>query len=129
MEAARIKFTAATVREVAERVKRITGGAFEMASVGSDLGNGTRYSDGIMMQTWFGPTGARQACAYYTAGAMAWLRETGTEPEGDDGEFLLAVQVAYSRGPGATKADRKTFDAWEARGAERARFKVAELNA
>jgi hypothetical protein len=121
MEAARIKFTPALVREVGERVKRITDGKFALETTGSDQGNGTRYFDAHLMQVWYGPTGARQACAYYSAAAMAWMRENEITPDGDDGEFLLAVQVAYTRGPGATKADRKTFDNWEARGAERAR--------
>ncbi|AXH66470.1 hypothetical protein SEA_SATIS_321 [Streptomyces phage Satis] len=125
MEAERIKFTPTLVREVGERVKRITDGAFELGGTGSDIGNGTRYIDGHQMQVWYGPTGARQACAYYTAGAMAWAREKGVELTGDDGEFLLAVQVAYTRGTGATRADRATFEEWETRGAERARSKVA----
>lgn len=125
MEAERIKFTPALVREVGERVKRITDGNFALETTGSDQGNGTRYFDAHDMRVWYGPTGARQACAYYTAGAMAWAREKGVELTGDDGEFLLAVQVAYTRGTGATRADRVTFQDWETRGAERARGLVA----
>jgi hypothetical protein len=125
MDATRIKFTAATVREVAERVKRITDGAFALGTVGKHAEGGTSYTDAHRDTAWYGPLGARQACAYYTAAAMAWLRETEADP-GDDGEFFLAVQVAYGRHSGANQVERQSFDAWEAEGAERARRLTAQ---
>lgn len=120
MDAERIKFTTATVKEVAERAKRITDGAFTLGVYGSHPEHGTSYSDAHKQITWYGPKGARQACAYYSAGAMAWLHLNQMEPDGDDGEFFLAVQVAYGRYGDFTRADREEFDRWETRGSERA---------
>lgn len=119
MEAARIKFTAAFVREVSARVERITDGMFKLGPVGSHPEHGTSYADARDQLTWYGAQGARQACAFYTSAAMAYLRLMQIAPAGDDGDFLLAVQVAYSR-YGATAAERKDYDRWELRGAERA---------
>lgn len=119
MEAARIKFTSAFVEEVAARVNKITDGMFKMGPVGSHPEHGTSYADARDDTVWYGPEGARQACAYYTAAAMRYLYATQTPPQGDDGDFLLAVQVAYSR-YGATARQRVDYDQWEARGANRA---------
>jgi hypothetical protein len=119
-----IKFTAALVREVAARVAEITGGTFALGSTGSDLGNGKRYTDGHQMLTWYGPTGARQACAYYTAAAMRWARLTESQLAESDTDLFLAVQTAYRRGGNSTRADRKSFDDWESRGAERAQLTI-----
>lgn len=120
MDAERIKFTPAMVEEVAKRAKRITDGAFAMGVHGSHPEHGTSYSDAHKQLTWYGPKGARQACAYYSAGAMAWMRLNGVEPDGDDGDFFLAIQVAYGRHGDFTRADREEFDCWERRGSERA---------
>lgn len=121
---AEIKFTSALVKEVAARVKEITEGAFALETTGSDQGGGTRYFDAHQMTVWYGPTGARQACAYYTAAAMRWARLTGQELTEQDADLLLRVQVAYSRGGGTTRADRASFDDWENRGAERAQLTI-----
>jgi hypothetical protein len=121
MEAARIKFTPALVREVGERVKRITDGVIALGVTGTHPEHGSSYSDGTEQLTWYGPKGAREACAYYTAAGIAWLHETGVVPEGDDGDFLLAVQVAYGHRFGATRSDVESFERWETRGMERAR--------
>jgi len=118
VEAGRIKFTSAFVQEVGERVKRLTDGTFALGTTGTHPEHGTSYTDSREDIAWYGPQGARQACAYYTAAAMAWLRERGIQPETADGEFLLAVQVAYSR-YGGTAQDRESYDQWEARGSER----------
>lgn len=123
MEAERIKFTAAFVREVGARVERITGEVFSLGPIGTHPEHGTSYTDGRDQIVWYGPQGARQACAYYTAAAMAWIYEHKIEA-GDDGEFLLAVQVAYSR-YGATAQDRESYDQWETRGADHARELIA----
>lgn len=118
-----IKFTAATVREVAARVKKITDGYFALETTGSDLGNGTRYFDAHQMQVWFGPEGARQACAYYIGGALETVRLThaagGDELSVDDESYLHQVQAAYMEGPHRRKEDLMH---WEERGAERARL-------
>lgn len=119
VEAARMKFTAAFVEEVAARVEKITGGMFKLGPVGSHPEHGTSYADARDDRVWYGPQGARQACAFYTAAAMRYLYLKGIEPDGDDGEFLLAVQVAYSR-YGATARERVDYDQWETRGADRA---------
>lgn len=121
---AEIKFTSALVREVAARVKEVTGGVFDLGAVGSDLGQGVRYIDAFETLVWHGPTGARQACAYYTAAAMRWARLTGQELTESDADLFLSVQAAYSRGGNSTRADRKSFDDWEARGAERAQLTI-----
>lgn len=113
-----MKFTAAFVEEVAARVEKITDGMFKLGPVGSHPEHGTSYADARDDTVWYGPQGARQACAFYTAAAMRYLYVTGAE-SGDDGEFLLAVQVAYSR-YGATARERVNYDEWEARGANRA---------
>lgn len=119
MEAARIKFTSAFVEEVAARVNKITDGMFKLGPVGVHPEHGTSYADSRDSTVWYGPEGARQACAYYTAAAARYLYATQTPPQGDDGEFLLAVQAAYSR-YGATARQRITYDEWEARGENRA---------
>lgn len=119
-----IKFTAALVREVAARVAEITDGAFALESVGSDQGRGARYIDGHQALTWYGPTGARQACAYYTAAAMRWARLTESQLAESDADLFLAVQAAYRRGGNSTRADRKSFDDWESQGAERAQLTI-----
>jgi hypothetical protein len=117
MESARIKFTSAFVQEVAARVERITVGMFKLGPVGSHPEHGTSYADSRDDTVWYGPQGARQACAFYTAAAMGYLYRNQIEP-GDDGEFLLAVQVAYSRN-GATTRERADYGRWEMRGANR----------
>lgn len=119
MEAARIKFTAAFVREVAARVERITDGMFRLGPVGSHPEHGTSYADARDQLTWYGAQGARQACAFYTSAAMRYVNLMGVTPAGDDGDFLLAVQVAYVRN-GATAAEREDYGRWEIKGAERA---------
>ncbi len=121
MDAARIKFTSAFVQEVGARVREMTAGAFELGPIGSHPEHGTSYADSKEQLTWYGPDGARQACAYYTAAAMAWLRESGIMPSREDGDFLLAVQVAYGRRSGATKVQIETYDKWESRGADAGR--------
>lgn len=118
VEAERIKFTPAMVRELAERVKVLTAGMFGLGTVGAHPEHGTSYTDARDQLTWYGPQGARQACAFYSAAAMRYLYLHQIQP-GDDGEFLLAVQVAYSR-YGATAQERENYDSWEHRGAERA---------
>lgn len=118
MEAAQIKFTSAFVREVGARVEKITDGMFKLGVVGSHPEHGTSYADARDDTVWYGPQGARQACAFYTAAAIRYLY-VNKVPSGDDGEFLLAVQVAYSR-YGATARERADYDRWEARGADRA---------
>lgn len=124
MEAARIKFTSAFVQEVAARVRELTAGAFELGRIGSHPEHGTSYADAHEDVVWYGPQGARQACAYYTAAAMAWLRESGIVPEAADGDFLLAVQAAYGRRSGTTRAELERYDQWETRGADRGRLKA-----
>lgn len=120
MEAERIKFTPTMVEEVAGRAERITDGAFALGVQGVHPEHGTSYSDAHQQITWYGPKGARGACAYYSAAAMAWMSLKGVKPDGDDGEFFLAVQVAYGRYGDFTKSDRGWFEHWERRGSERA---------
>lgn len=119
VEAGRIKFTSAFVQEVGARVEKITDGMFRLGPVGSHPEHGTSYADARDDRVWYGPQGARQACAYYTAAAMRYINLMGVMPSGDDGEFLLAVQVAYSRN-GSTATERRGYDRWEGQGAERA---------
>ncbi len=119
MEAARIKFTSAFVREVSDRVDKITDGMFKLGVIGSHPEHGTSYADARDDTVWYGPQGARQACAFYTAAAQRYLHLNKITPEEDDGEFLLAVQVAYSR-YGATARDRVGYHEWEMRGGDRA---------
>jgi hypothetical protein len=119
VETARIKFTPAMVRETAERVKRITDGMFALGVTGTHPEYGPSYTDSRDQLTWYGAKGAREACAYYTAAAGRYLYLMDVTPADDDGEFLLAVQVAYTRN-GTTAADREDFDRWETRGADRA---------
>lgn len=118
MKAARIKFTAAFVQEVAARVERVTDGMFKLGPVGSHPERGTSYTDARDDRVWYGPQGARQTCAFYTGAAMRYLHLRQIEP-GDDGEFLLAVQVAYFR-YGATARERVDYSQWEGCGADRA---------
>lgn len=128
MQAARIKFTQAFMDELSNRVQRITGGEFDMESA-QDPAKGTVYTDVHRSLSWHGPKGARQAAAYYSGAAMAWLHVTETPPNGDDGEFLLAVQVACARyGTNITRADRRVFEEWATQGSERAR-KIVEARA
>lgn len=118
VEAARIKFTSAFVREVSDRVDKITDGMFKLGVIGSHPEHGTSYADARDDTVWYGPQGARQACAFYTAAAQRYLRLKNLD-SGDDGEFLLAVQVAYSR-YGATARERIDYHEWEMRGGDRA---------
>jgi hypothetical protein len=117
-----IKFTRTLVEEVAARVKEFTNGAFALEATGSDLGNGTRYIDAHEMRVWYGPEGARQACAYYIGGALGTARATGREIPANDAEYLRRVQAAYTQA--GTRASRANCRSWEERGEERARLKV-----
>lgn len=114
-----IKFTATTVREVAGRVKALTNGLFELQATGSDLGNGTRFFDAHSMTVWFGPKGARQACAYYIGGALGVAHATDNLIPDDDMAYLKQVQAAYMEGSQHHKGDMAN---WEERGRERAQF-------
>lgn len=116
-----VKFTSATVREVAERVARLTDGLFRLETTGSDLGSGTRYFDAHNMTVWFGPEGARQACAYYIGGALGYAQAKGRDIPEADIAYLMQVQAACSEGPQKRKAD---VAKWEQRGRERARLSV-----
>lgn len=111
-----IKFTAATVQEVAERVKRLTEGRFALGVHGSHPEHGTSYSDAHKQRTWYGPEGARQACAYYIGGAFEESRLAGwTMPE-EDFAYLQRVQAAYMEGPQRRK---KNMMHWEQEGVDR----------
>lgn len=123
-----IRFTPATVREVAERAKRITGGRFQLGTIGTHADGGPKYTDANEDVAWYGPVGARQACAYYSGAALRMARLEGQVVESDDHDFLLGVQIAYRRGGASSQAERQSFDGWEARGAERAEklFREAE---
>lgn len=114
-----VKFTAATVREVAARVAKITDGRFALETTGSDLGNGVRYFDAHTQTVWFGPVGARQACAYYIGGALHTVRLEDREIPEDDAAYLMRVQSAYREGPQGRKDDMRN---WEEQGAQRAQF-------
>lgn len=120
-----IKFTAATVREVSARVKEITDGYFALETTGSDEGNGTRFFDAHRMQVWYGPRGARQACAYYIGGALGTEKATSKPISDDDTAYLMRVQAAYMEGSQRHKAD---MEHWENEGRERARLH-AEIDA
>lgn len=113
------RFTPATVRDVAARVKEFTDGYFALETTGSDLGSGTRYFDAHGMQVWHGPEGARQACAYYIGGALGTAAATGRLIPDDDTAHLMRVQAAYMEGSQRRKNDMKH---WEERGRERARL-------
>lgn len=113
-----IKFTGATVREVAARAKKITNGLFALEGTGSDLVNGVRYIDAQKALTWYGPEGAREACAYYIGGALETVRQKDGEIPADDAAYLMRVQAAYMEGPQRRKADMEN---WEEQGRERAR--------
>ncbi len=98
------------VRQVAGYAKELTGGAFSMSGVGSDIGNGTRYIDGVSQLVWLGKNnGSRRACAYYYGAietyhyAMGrvimdlpeWLRDIRRELVIEDGRpFILAEMAA-----------------------------------
>lgn len=112
-----IKFTAATVEEVARRVERLTKGHFALESVGRDLGEGVRYFDGHSQRVWRGSKGARQACAYYIGGALGMAAATGSLIPDGDTAYLMRVQAAYMEGPQSHKRDMEN---WEASGRERA---------
>lgn len=114
-----IKFTGATVREVSARVKAFTDGYFALEATGSDEGNGTRYFDAHRMQVWYGPEGARQACAYYIGGALGTAEATGRLIPEDDTAYLMRVQAAYMEGSQRRKDAMKR---WENEGRERARL-------
>lgn len=117
-----IKFTKAMVTEVARRAKEFTKGEFALETTGSDLGNGTRYFDHHTMTVWFGPTGARRACAYYIGG-MLGTAQYGDRPISDaDTAYLRRVQAAYMEGSQAHKDDML---GWEEQGRERARLGLA----
>jgi hypothetical protein len=120
---ASIKFTAATVREVAGRAKEFTDGRFALQTTGSDLGNGTRFFDAHTMTVWFGPTGARRACAYYYGGMLGTAQAEGRLISDEDTAYLLRVQAAYLEGSQAHKDDML---GWEEQGRERARL-MAEV--
>lgn len=120
-----IKFTKATVREVAARVKAFTDGYFALKTTGSDQGGGTRYFDAHQMQVWYGPAGARQACAYYIGGALGTAAATGKLIPDNDTAYLMRVQAAYMEGSQQRKGD---MEYWENEGRERARLH-AESNA
>lgn len=113
-----IKFTAATVREVAARVKAFTGGHFALDDVGSDQGRGVRYADLHKEHTWYGAEGARQACAYYIGGALETARTEGRMISDDDTAYLMRVQAAYREG---TQRRKDSMQHWEGLGRERAR--------
>lgn len=113
-----IKFTATTVREVSARVKAFTDGYFALETTGSDQGGGTRYFDAHQMKVWYGPEGARQACAYYIGGALGTAEVTGKLIPDDDVTYLKRVQAAYMEGSQRRKSD---MERWESEGRERAR--------
>lgn len=116
-----IKFTPATVREVAKRVAEFTDGYFALDTTGADESGGTRYFDAHQMKVWYGPEGARQACAYYIGGALGMAHAEGRPiPEGDMQYFQL-VLAACGDGPQRRKSDAEN---WEARGRERARLRA-----
>lgn len=114
-----ITFVPRTVREVAARVKTFTDGYFALETHGSDLGSGTRYFDAHTQTVWFGPTGARQACAYYIGGALGTAEVTGKMIPWADAEYFRSVQNAYLNGSERHQEDMR---AWEEKGRERAKL-------
>lgn len=116
-----VKFTSATVREVAERVARLTDGLFRLEAVGSHADRGTYYSDGHKTLTWYGPEGARYACAYYIGGALGFAQANDREIPHADAEYLMQVQAACAEGSQNRKAEVSN---WEEQGRERARLSV-----
>lgn len=113
-----IKFTGAMVQEVAERAKRITGGRFELGQIKSHPDGGPVYLDARRDIAWYGALGARQACAYYSGAALRTARLEGRVLDTEDADFLMKVQVAYTRGGSSSRDDRESFDKWESEGAE-----------
>lgn len=121
-----VKFTAATVREVSARVERFTNGRFALQATGTALDNGTRYFDAHQMTVWYGPQGARQACAYYIGGAFGTQQAEGREIPEDDTVYLKRVLDACV-GTG-TLANRQDCSNWEQQGRERARLMAEVAN-
>lgn len=112
--ATQVKFTRLLVEEVAARAKKITGGRFALGVVGVHPEYGTSYADAHEQITWYGTKGARQACAYYSGAALRMARIEGFQMDPADSDFFLGVQVAYGRRGGSSRADRGSFDEWEA---------------
>lgn len=105
-----MRFDRETVKRVAEIAKEFTGGRFAMEGTGSDLGNGVRYADAHTMRMWFGPEGARSACAYYIGATLGYARATATHIKADDVKFLKSVQDAYAIG---SEPRRAKYRKWE----------------
>jgi hypothetical protein len=105
-----VRFDRETVKRVAEIAKEFTGGKFAMSGIGMDQGNGVRYADAHTMRMWFGPEGARSACAYYIGATLGYARATATHIKADDVKFLKSVQDAYAIG---SEPRRAKYRKWE----------------
>lgn len=75
-----LRYTSTLVETVAREAQEVTSNAFRYGWTGGDIGNGTRYVDGIRQLVWLGNTGSREAAAYYAAAAHRWAAlEQGTD--------------------------------------------------
>lgn len=118
MTSARIRFTAATVREVSERVRHITGGAFALDTTRQTRTDGTPcYTDAGFEHDWRGPEGARQACAWLIGGALGMAYDADAEIPVAEAAYLRHVLTAAGDGSQARKAG---VAQWEKAGRDRA---------
>lgn len=119
-----MRFTRGIVRQVADIAEKFTGGNFAMSGVGLDLGNGVRYSDAhSMSRMWFGPEGARCACAYYIGAMLGHAQATATHIGDEDMKFLKSVQDAYAIG---SEPRRIRYRDWEENGYRTAQLRAAK---
>lgn len=113
-----MRFDKKTVEKVAKIAEEFTEGAFYLEGIGMDLGKGVRYMDGrSSILVWFGPQGARSACAYYIGATLGWSQARAKEISDEDREFLKAAQNGYQR--------QEKFREWEAVGNSHAQDRAA----
>lgn len=77
-----MRFTGKLVNELMADIDAFTEGRFKMHLAAQSLGgvgDKVRYMDYNRQQVWFGPEGARDACAYMLGGAFTWALATGQE--------------------------------------------------
>lgn len=67
-----MKFTPATVRQVADQARDYTAGVVEFGHM-NNPGDGMRYCDGLKQKVWHrAPYAAREAAAYYAGAGYQW---------------------------------------------------------
>lgn len=114
----RIRFGTTTVREVSERVKRITVGKFGLDETRATRTDGTAYyADTAREHDWRGPEGARHACAWMIGGALGMAQGGALEIPEDDAAYLRHVLTTAGEGSQARK-DRAAE--WEKIGRDKA---------